>query len=77
MAPKRYLDVRYDVTDLSPDEIGQLTLEAVVQAERSDGHPSVEVEAEVVTHDDEEVVAASPSLYTLLSEPASPPDEVL
>jgi hypothetical protein len=48
MTTKRYLDVRYDVTDLTPDEIGNLCLEAVVQGEASDDHPSVEVETDLV-----------------------------
>lgn len=41
---RRYLEVRYDVTGLTDEEIGQLALEAAAQAEDSDGHPAVEVE---------------------------------
>lgn len=53
MAAKRYLDVRYDVTDLSDEEVDQLALEAGAQAERSDGHPTVEVEIKTNDVDDE------------------------
>ncbi len=55
---KRFLDVRYDVTGLSDEEIGELTVEAIVQAEPSDatdddhqGHPGVPVEHELVEHE--------------------------
>jgi hypothetical protein len=51
---KRYLDVRYDVTDLTPDQIGDLGMEAVVQAEASDDHPSVEVETDLVDWEDDD-----------------------
>ena len=44
----RFLVVRYDVTDLAPEEVDELTLEAVVQAEASAGHREVSVSAETV-----------------------------
>ncbi len=44
---RRYLDVRYDVTTLDDDQIGNLALEAAVQGEATEGHPSVSVESEV------------------------------
>lgn len=47
---KKYLDIRYDVTDLTDDEIGQLCLEAVEAAQR---RPAVEVEHDLVVHEDE------------------------
>jgi hypothetical protein len=40
------MDARFDVTDLNEEERGALCLEVVVQRERSEGHPSVEVEVE-------------------------------
>jgi hypothetical protein len=39
----RYLKVTYDVSKLTDEQIGQLQLEAVVQAEASDTHPGVKV----------------------------------
>jgi hypothetical protein len=49
---KRYLDVRYDVTDLTRDEVDQLALEAAVAGSLSERHPGVLVESEVVEHPD-------------------------
>jgi hypothetical protein len=51
---RKILVVEYDVTDLTKDEIDQLTLEAVVQGEASDdgnlhAHPDVEVTTKVIT----------------------------
>ncbi len=40
-AKPRVLVVTYDVTDLTIDEIDQLEIEAVVQHEGSDGHPTI------------------------------------
>lgn len=54
---RRVLVVRYDVTGLTDEEIGQLELEAVVQGESSDsdednpGHPDVPVTSEIITPD--------------------------
>lgn len=39
----KVLTVRYKVDGLTEEQIDQLTLEAVVQGESSDGHPDVEV----------------------------------
>ncbi len=50
---RRYLDVRYDVTTLDDDQIGNLALEATVQAEGTTAHPSVSVESEVVEVEDD------------------------
>lgn len=47
----RWLVARYDVTGLSEKEIGQLALEVAVQAERSEGHPPVQVETRVEDDD--------------------------
>jgi hypothetical protein len=44
--PKTLL-VSYDVSDWTDDQIDALTIEAVVQAERSDGHPSTTVTSTV------------------------------
>lgn len=68
---RRYLDVRYDVTDLDDDEIGCLAMEAVVQAEDSDGsgdpdspgHPSVHVESEVVEVEEDDPTLSKGALY--------------
>lgn len=38
-----FLDARFDISDLTEEEAGQLALEVQAQAERSDGHPGVEV----------------------------------
>lgn len=38
---RRYLDVRYDVTGMTDDEVGNLAMEAAVCAEASERHPSV------------------------------------
>lgn len=63
MAAKRYLDVRFDVTDLSEDERACLAGEVAAQADRSKGdgfeggavgHPSVEYEIEWNDVDDDE-----------------------
>lgn len=43
---RRVLVARYDVTDLLDREVDALAAEASAQADRSDGHPSVEVEIE-------------------------------
>lgn len=48
--PKRYLDFRFDVTGLSEDEVAGLWGEVAAQAERSERHPSVEYEGEIVEH---------------------------
>lgn len=48
---KRFLDFRFDVSDLTEDEAAYLTGEVMAQAERSEGHPSVEVEYENVELD--------------------------
>lgn len=42
------LVVEFDVTGLTKDQIGWLASEAVVQAERSDGHPGVTATSKVV-----------------------------
>ena len=42
------LVVEYDVANLTKDQAGWLASEAEVQAERSDGHPSVNVSSKVV-----------------------------
>lgn len=38
---KQYLTMRFDVSDLTPDEQSALEMEVAVQAESSDGHPDV------------------------------------
>lgn len=44
MKPRRYLNVSFDVTDLTPAELDGLTGEVVAQGEASEHHPTVEVE---------------------------------
>src|SRR4051812_14251213 len=39
---RRYLDVRFDVTDLTEEQAGHLAAEVGVQAEVSDLHPGIE-----------------------------------
>jgi hypothetical protein len=39
---KRFLTIRFDVTDLTEAEIDSLAFEACVQGEASEGHPDVE-----------------------------------
>ncbi len=54
---RTFLTVHYDVTDLTEEEREQLALEAVVQGERSEGHPSVpepEIEWSLETEEGEE-----------------------
>lgn len=66
---RRYLDVRYDVTGLTDDEVGELAGEAHAQAERSDGHPSVGVESETVeVEQDEAAVVLNREAQDALSE---------
>lgn len=63
-ATKRYLDFRFDVTDLSRTEREALAGEIVVQAETSDLHPGVspaEVELVEVVEEDPIVVVLSGS----------------
>lgn len=43
MTTRTYMDVRFDVTDLSDAERAGLAMEVVVQGESSDDHPTVEV----------------------------------
>lgn len=46
MTTRSYLEARFDVTALDEDERGYLAGEVQAQAERSEGHASVEVELE-------------------------------
>jgi hypothetical protein len=64
----RFLVVRYDVTGLTPDEVDELTLEAVVQAEASDGHRAVSVTAETVEGEDEAIRAVLDGLSGMTSD---------
>ena len=54
---RQILVVEFDVTDLTDEERGNLTLEVVTQAERSkgdQGHPSVEVvDVEIVEREED------------------------
>lgn len=52
-----YMDARFDVTDLTADQRDQLALEIAVQADRSDGHPSVDEPTITFTGPPREAVA--------------------
>lgn len=75
MKTRTYFDVRFDVTDLDQSERDALVGEVVAQSDRSEGHPSVEVETEwneVEVEDEREVLVhlhvSFPSSYDVTDE---------
>jgi len=75
MKTRTYFDVRFDVTDLDQSERDALVGEVVAQSDRSEGHPSVEVETEwneVEVEDEREVLVhlnvTLPSSYDVTDE---------
>lgn len=60
-----YVIVAYDVTGLDPAEFDALVGEALAQAERSDGHPSVTAAASAVGVDEHPVTFVTKDLVDI------------